>query len=75
MIKPEMLRQTKQTKEEGMNRGETQSEILKKINETLAALQAAHSVDFNEKVSCIVCNLASAYQCLGEDGESNCEEA
>lgn len=54
-----------------MNREETQSEILKKLNETLAALQDAHSVDFNEKASCIVCNLASAYQCLGEDGENN----
>lgn len=38
--------------------------ILDRIDMALAAIDQRQSPEYNEQVSCVVCNLAQAYSCL-----------
>ena len=49
-----------------MDIDDTRETILDKIDMALAAIDKRQSPEFNEQVSCIVCNLAQAYSCLQE---------
>ena len=40
--------------------------IIDKMDMALNAIDKRQSPEFNEQVSCIVCNLAQAYSCLQE---------
>ncbi|MBU9728058.1 hypothetical protein [Diplocloster modestus] len=44
-------------------------EILSKLNIALAAIDQRQSAEYNEQVSCVVCNLAQAYSCLKGRGQ------
>ena len=47
-----------------MNPEETRIRILLKMDEVIPALALNRDPEFNEQVSCVICNLASAYKDL-----------
>lgn len=49
-----------------MNTEETRIRILLKIDEVIPALATNRDPEFNEQVSCVICNLASAYKDLDQ---------
>lgn len=49
-----------------MDIGDIRQTILDRIDMALEALDNRQSAEFNEQVSCVVCNLAQAYSCLQE---------
>lgn len=49
-----------------MDRNEINEKILKKIDMAVECISQTRDADFNDKLSCIICNLAAAYECLNK---------
>lgn len=49
-----------------MDKEEVNERILEKIRVAIDCISQNRDADFNEKISCVICNLASAYECLNK---------